>query len=147
MGKGNFMSYAEQYNIRPGDELVSPIFKTGLVKHYVIYLGIDDFGVEIFSENHAKEGVRLVTAYDYFSRIRSFQVKPFEGTDQEREAAVARALSQLGKSYNLVGHNCEHHTSFARTGIAVSKQVAVAVGLFAFFLIIWVATANTTKKY
>jgi|GEM_PF-1650859 hypothetical protein len=147
MGNGNFMSYAEHYNLRPGDELISPIFKTGVAKHHVVYLGLDEDGTEVISENHAKEGVRLVTAHDYFSGTKNFRINPFKGTEQEREAAVSRAFSQLGKSYNLMRHNCEHHVSFVRTGISVSKQVALAFGLSAIFLITCLIIADTNKKY
>lgn len=141
------MSYAEEHNLRPGDELISSIFKTGLPQHHAVYLGPDDYGIDVISENDAKEGVRLVTARDYFSRVKKFKVKAFEGTDQEREAAVARAFSQLGRPYHLMRHNCEHHTSFVRTGVTACKQVAVMVGVLTFLFITWLITADTNKKY
>jgi len=103
--------------------------------------------IEMISENHAPSGVRLVTASDFFSRNKKFQIQRLKVSDQEREAAVKRAYSDLGKPYNLISYNCEHHASFVQTGIATSKQVVVVIGVLTSFLIIWLLLADTTKKY
>ena len=51
-------------------------------------------------------------------------------------AAVRRAYSDLGKPYNLISYNCEHHASFVQTGIASSKQVLFVAGSILVFLLI-----------
>jgi hypothetical protein len=136
------MSYAERHKLQPGDKLISPIFATGLTKHHSIYLGVDEHGTEWISENHAKQGVRMVTAHDYFSRIKNFQIKAFTGSAEDRDVAIIRAYSELGKPYNLVLHNCEHHSSYVQTGIARSKQVAVVVGTLTILLLIWLLAGD-----
>ena len=141
------MSYAQRHDLKPGDELISPIFLTGLTKHHAVYLGTGEYGVEWISENDAEKGVRLVTAQDYFSRIRSFRINAFKGTEQQRDAAVLRAYGELGKPYDLVRHNCEHYASFVQTGIATSKQLALVVFGLTTLLIIWLLGAGTNKKY
>jgi hypothetical protein len=119
-----------QYSLQPGDILVSSIFPTGLTKHYVVYLGIlGKRGIEWVSENDATEGVRLVPLQDYLSLHKPVRVDRFVGNERDRIAVVRRACAAQNKPYDLIRHNCEHHATFVRTGIATSKQVLLAATL------------------
>lgn len=130
------MLFAKKYDLRPADQIITPLFATGLTKHYSIYLGVDQNGIEWISESLPPGGVQLVNATDFSSRNKKIQVVAFNGKEQDREIAVARAYSDLGKPYNLIGYNCEHHASFVQTGVATSKQVgAIIIGLIVVGLI------------
>ncbi|MDX1954704.1 MAG: lecithin retinol acyltransferase family protein [Chitinophagaceae bacterium] len=146
------MNYAQLYGLQPADRLTEPIFQTGLSQHHVIYLGADAQGVEWISENYKFKGVRLVRASAYFRPGKKFRVHKFSGNDQQREAAVRRALSLVGAPYNLIDFNCEHYAEFVQTGKSGSKQVDWVKNLFVFALFVLLigsltyAIANSKKS-
>jgi len=115
--------YARKYGLQPADRIKEPIFQTGFTKHHSIYLGMDPYGKEWIAENHWQHGVRLVKGNDYFKEGNRYTVVPFEGSYQKRIVAAKRALSEMGKSYDLIQYNCEHYSSFVQTGNATSYQV------------------------
>jgi len=117
------MNYALKYGLRPADRIIEPIFQTGLTKHHAIYLGQDRQGREWIAENYKFGGVRLVNAQDYFKKGKLIKRKKFTGTNSQRIAAVKRALSQLGKPYDLIDFNCEHYAEYVQSGVARSSQV------------------------
>lgn len=59
------------------------------------------------------------------------------GSCYEREIVAQRALSLLGKNYDLLNFNCEHLANYAQTGRVASPMVAAAVivGLVALVLL------------
>lgn len=115
--------YARLYNLEPADCIKNPIFQTGLSQHHSIYLGVDDFGHEWISENHHQQGVRMITAEDFFREGKKYTFEKFEGSYTDRVNAVKRALHHLGKPYHLINYNCEHYASYVQSGKAVSRQV------------------------
>jgi len=136
------MIYANRYRLNPADRIINPIFATGLSKHHAIYLGMDDHGVEWISENYQGRGVRMVKARDFFMRSKSFRIQKFDGDWAAREAAIIRALEELGKPYDLINYNCEHYAEFVqynrffsgqverfREGVKVAAICVIAVGL------------------
>jgi len=140
--------FAYKYGVEQADLIKEPIFQTGLSVHHAIYLGIDKQGIEWVAENQKFAGVRLVKAQDFFSSGQTYSVEKFSGSYEERVAAVKRALSQLGQQYDLVSYNCEHYSSYVRTGTSRSKQVenvVAGVGIFALFLFVGKLIGNTNK--
>lgn len=118
-----FAKYALQYGLQPADRIIKPIFQTGISKHHVIYLGMDENGIEWISENQKFVGVRLVEAGNYFHPSKQYNVQKFMGNQNERISAVKRALEILGQPYDLILYNCEHYASYVQTGKAESQQV------------------------
>lgn len=116
-------SYASRYNLQPGDRLIEPIFQTGIAKHHSIYLGADEQGLEWIAENHKFHGVRLVKANEFFRGGQTYEIKRFNGSRFDRLRSVSRALSVVGKPYELINYNCEHFASYVQTGNAASSQV------------------------
>ncbi len=127
--------YARKYCLQPADRIKESIFQTGFTKHHSVYLGIDQNCQEWIAENHWQHGVRLVKADDYFKNGNNYTFDRFEGIYNLRIAAVKRALSVLGKPYDLVHYNCEHYASYVQAGKAESKQVWNAL-LLALFLVL-----------
>lgn len=110
--------YAHQYGMLPGDRLIQPIFQTGISKHSSIYLGIDERGNEWIAENHKSVGVRLIRAEAFFQNKSEVTVERFNGKYNDRIVAVQRALSSLGKPYDIISYNCEHYVSSVQNGKA-----------------------------
>ena len=119
------MLYTKKFGLAPGDRIVRPIFATGISKHHAVFLGADHAGTEWVAENYFKEGVRLVNAVDFFSKMKSFNIVKFNGNYQQRVEAVKRALLKLGTPYDLIDYNCEHFATYVQTGKAFSKQVEI----------------------
>lgn len=134
--------YASKFGLQPADRIKQPIFQTGLTKHHSIYLGIDQYGQEWVSENHKIHGVRLVKAEDFFKEDNCYTIVPFQGRYQLRIAAVKRALSVLGKPYELIQYNCEHYASYVQTGKAESTQIITAIAAIVGLILIGAATEN-----
>jgi len=137
------MNY-QGYTLRPADRLIAPIFATGITQHHAIYVGQDAEGMQWLSENDHTAGVRLIRADHFLARYKTFRVLPFIGTTEQRDEAVRRAYRDLGKPYDLLRYNCEHHSSFVQTGRAISRQVQVVMGGM-LLLILWLSIAGTNK--
>lgn len=54
-----------------------------------------------------------------------------------REQVVQRALTLMGKRYDLLNFNCEHAAYYAATGVARSPQLGWAVLGLAVFGLVW----------
>jgi hypothetical protein len=117
------MNYSTQYGLQPADRIVEPIFQTGLTKHHSIYLGIYSEGNEWISENHYREGVRLVPAKTFSKQRKQFTAQPFTGSLSDRALAVKRALHHIGKPYDLFGYNCEHYAEYVQHERVMSRQI------------------------
>jgi hypothetical protein len=132
------MENLRQYFLRPGDQLVEPVFATCLTKHFAVYLGRLSDGQEWIAENHhLTDGVRLITVQDYAVAGRSLvRIDRFSGTERERQQVVLRAVKLAGKSYDLVQYNCEHFATEVTTGLAESKQVTNVISGLVLLLLI-----------
>lgn len=133
--RGSQAIFAHRYNLQPADRLIEPIFQTGLSQHHAIYLGVDSQGTEWVVENYKFVGVRLISAETFFRNKRQITVNRFDGSHIDRFNAVKRALSLLGKPYDLINYNCEHYASYVQNGKAESKQVNVATLILAALFI------------
>ena len=92
----------------------------GLYKHYGIDCG-DGTVIHYRKPSETIEQTSMAT----FSQGNPVYVAEFsEGFGYIPDVVVARAESRLGEQdYNLLFNNCEHFTSWCKTGINDSKQV------------------------
>lgn len=114
----------QNFNLKPGDEIVLPKSMLQIVNHHAMYMGFDQKGIEWIIENNAESGVRLIQASQFFCNYPFIKtVNRFKGTILEREKLLRNALASVGKSYDVFFYNCEHFTSEILTGRPFSKQI------------------------
>lgn len=130
-------SAISRHNLKPGDRIVEPKSSLRLVQHHSIYLGQDISGTDWIIENKIGFGVRLVTAKEYFSAvIEVTRIERFYGTGEQRKAAVQKALSEIGKPYDLINYNCESFANYIQYGHTRSVQLEGGLAVLLLFLII-----------
>jgi hypothetical protein len=121
-------------NILEGDKC----WVQGRKRHYGVCTGLGRDGQLWFVHNTPSGGVEHtpIAAFAGGQPIHVEQ-RPAPGTEH---IVVARALSLVGRQYNLLFLNCEHVANWAVTGKAESPQVQQRVlwtgvaGLFLAFL-------------
>lgn len=93
----------------------------GTKKHYGICTGRGPDGELWFVHNTSDGGVVHTTRKGFAgNRLIVVETHAAPGTDQ---VVVARALSLVGRRYDLLSFNCEHTANLAATGKAESQQV------------------------
>lgn len=113
-----------QNGLMAGDSVVIPKSNARLIEHYGVYVGLDKMRNHVFAENSVGKGVRLVTDKAFFKGCKSvIAVKRLAGGNFEREKAVKRALSLVGRPYELINFNCEHYSNFVQNERSESKQI------------------------
>lgn len=118
--------------IRKADVVVVPKSEFNLVAHYAVYLGFNQFGEEIMSENKHGYGVRILTTNQFFQENPSYKrLRLFNGNDYQRMQAVNRAISLIGRKYDLINFNCEHYANYVQTNQSVSNQIKWGAGVSA----------------
>lgn len=123
-------SFAVTKGLKSGDIIVVPKSRLNIVQHYVVYWGMDINGNHFYLENNYKYGVRYITEADFVASNPFFnKIIPFPGNEYERSAAIERAVSCIGKGYNVAVFNCENYANFVQTGVAHSEQVNKANGI------------------
>lgn len=131
------MYYANKMGLAPGDQIVEFITPLGITKHFAMYAGWDENGVEWIIENQKFAGVRLVEARQHFQSVLKIdRIEKLQGSNAQRKQVVQNALAKLGKEYNLLNYNCEHFITESTTGMAQSSQVKTAFGILIASLII-----------
>lgn len=127
------MAFLNIRHLSPGDRIVFPKSSFEFVQHHAIYAGNG-----FFYENKGWDKVRL-THYSHLlsgvSKITSIQ--RFSGNERQRRAALERAESMSGESYDPITFNCEHFANYVQFGQFRSKQVestfvGLAIGLIIF---------------
>jgi hypothetical protein len=71
------------YNLKPGDQLVEPLFQTVLTKHHAIYLGKDKNGNDWIDENIKFKNEQIKSSNQYFIlkvRFKLIVLKDFKVT-------------------------------------------------------------------
>lgn len=96
------------------------------VSHYGIYVGPRGPNGEDVVHNAKWDEVQLVSLAEFADGRPVEVVGPAPRTWWHGEQIAERALSLLGRRYELLGFNCEHATNFAVAGNAVSPTVTVA---------------------
>lgn len=118
--------------LEPADVVVVKNKSLGVLDHYMVFVGWNNWGQPDFIANLRDETQWLPfeeiddLSYTYgLSRIRRFN-----GTEAERRVAVQRAMQAVGEPYRFFGFNCEHFANWVQYGKATSQQVALGgIGL------------------
>jgi len=107
--------------------------------HYGIYIG--EWGGHPHSVVHnAKFKEVQIATLEAFADGRSVEIAERTArNDSEAARIVERALTLVGRKYDLVGFNCEHAANFALHGQAVSLAMQGAVMLGAILVLAAVA--------
>lgn len=122
------MNYSKMYGLQTGDQIITPLFASGLSKHFAVYLGYDENGNEWIAENHKLNGVQIISAFTYFNQIKIVdRIEKFRGSMVQRRALISKAKRLIGTPYNLVNYNCEHFATDITTGRAESRQIEITL--------------------
>jgi hypothetical protein len=113
-------------NLQPADVIVLKKQVFAMVDHFSVYLGRDQkTGLPVFAANYTK-GTQYIWGQDvekFLMGLQPERIERFVGTLQQRNEAVARALSKIGENnYNYFTNNCEHYKNFVQTGQPSSQQ-------------------------
>ena len=114
-----------------------------ILNHYVVYVGNETFigilqdGVKILSESELSD---LLVDYE------PIRIKPFEGTDFQRNQAINRAFHRLGQKYSLLNFNCEHFANWVQKGKENSVQVTILLSVFVLGLTYKLIKVNNGKR-
>lgn len=133
--------------LQPGDTVVVPKSSFKLVQHHALYLGCDDYGNHYMCENVIGIGVKLTRVKDFFNSVTLVtRIEKFHRNDLARKTIVQKALSKLGKPYNLINYNCESFCNDIKHNKPKSKQ-SENVLVFASFLglILLIAAIGSSK--
>ena len=142
--------FIKQNNLQPADAIELAMPSTGIIKHYAIYLGIEN-NLPRFIAN-ITDGIQIVEKALLGEFIKKYEVtaiERFEGSIGQRKAAIKKAVSRIGeKAYNLVFNNCEHFKNWVLHGHSSSKQVtAIGTGiLFSGAALSIIGAATNDKK-
>lgn len=130
-----------RFHLYPGDRVVVPKSQFRLVHHHAIF---DGYGY--FYENKFGHGVVRTSFSEFFKNISEIkEIHRFRGTNTQLRAALDRAESLVGKSYDLVEFNCEHFADYVQFGRGRSRQVETVMGLGAIALVTW-AVSQLARK-
>lgn len=114
-----------------------------LVQHHAIYLGKDAFGIRQYIENYIGKGVRVIDESHLFrDGFIATRIEPFMGINFQRIEAVKRAISLIGKQYDLINFNCEHYANTVQHKKSYSNQVVNTIGLSVLALIVRIGFLN-----
>ncbi|MEI9912252.1 MAG: hypothetical protein WDO71_22920 [Bacteroidota bacterium] len=62
------ISYINQYNFKPGDEIIVPKSNFNLIQHHALYLGHDEQDIHWIIENAFGIGVTLYDSRRFFQQ-------------------------------------------------------------------------------
>jgi uncharacterized protein YycO len=131
--------------LNPADVIVAKK-RNGLgrvLNHYVVYAGNDTF------IGNLEDGVKILPKSELSKLLIDYEpisIKPFEGTNYQRNQAVNRAYDRLGQKYNLLSFNCEHFANWVQKGKENSVQVTVAFLILAFGITYKLIKVNNGKR-
>lgn len=124
----------QDMNLLSGDRIVVPKKGMNLIQHHAIYLGFKE-GVESVAENTLEKGVQILSISDFFRDVDVItKIERFEGNHEQRLKSVKKAISLVGKKYDVLNFNCEHYANFVQDKNPISKQVHVGGALILLFL-------------
>src|SRR5262245_34720371 len=124
-------------NLQVGDKLGVPGFPG--TRHYGIYVGTTQGFLRGVVHNAKGLGV-VLTELDAFTvgQAVAVETRVVGGWPAQRLVAE-RALSLVGRSYDLVNFNCEHAATWAQSGRATSPQVGGLVAAMVLVSLIAIA--------
>lgn len=91
-----------------------------ILNHYIVYVGNNVF------VGNLTEGVQELSYYELMRLLQDYEptgVRKFSGSYFQRQDAVNRAYSKLGRKYSLINFNCEHFANWVQFGKLESSQV------------------------
>lgn len=109
-------------------------------KHYGVCTGFGSDGEPWFVHN-TREGGVVHTTRKGFAGNRPIQVEQRAQPGQVANV-VARALSLVGRTYDMLFFNCEHLANLAANGQAKSRQVQQGVMATGFLSLLFLALVN-----
>lgn len=121
----NNSTFARSNGLGSGDVLFGPKSNIGIVQHFIVYVGTDSMGNDLYMDNNVKEGVR----YMYESQMlqenpyQTLQIRRLQTDYNGRQQAMLRAQSLHGKSYHVTEFNCEHFANYVQYNVPYSEQV------------------------
>lgn len=135
--------FVTKNNLLPADAILVRKAPLKLLRHYIIYLGKNNFGYHIFMAN-TLSGVKVYNYQQLMNELKTFvpeRIDRFIGSSEERKEAINRALKRKDEdSYNLILNNCEHFKNWVQKGEHQSSQVStfgtvalIAIGLSLLF--------------
>lgn len=131
------MSFARDLDLQPADVIVTFKSRAEMVQHYVIFIGYESDGKEMFMENKLGFGVRYVDGEQFLRENPTYtRIRKFKGNEYERQAAVERARSKHGENYWLFGHNCENFANFVQYDHSYSRQTGNFLGASFVLLVV-----------
>ncbi|MFY0644487.1 MAG: lecithin retinol acyltransferase family protein [Bacteroidia bacterium] len=119
-------------NLRQGDVVQARRKGVNLINHFIYYAGVNKSGEPVFIGNLINGGVQYLKPSklkELLTEYRFDQVRRFTGTQNQREDSVRRAISQIGRPYNLLTYNCENFVNYAQFGMPSSPQVSKSLNL------------------
>ena len=96
--------------------------------------------------NSKQHGQVVLDDFQGFSSGKAVSLIDRPPTIESKRQTVSRALSMLDQPYDLIGFNCDHHTSYARTGVAESPQLKGFLVLAGIFTLTGIAIYSEAKK-
>ena len=99
-----------------------------ILNHYIVYVGNNTFVGNLsdgVKELHYNELMNLLQDYE------PTRVRRFSGSYFQRNQAINRAYSKLGKKYSLINFNCEHFANWVQFGKIESSQVTTGFVILA----------------
>jgi hypothetical protein len=113
-----------------------------LTKHYGVCTGLGPDGQLWFVHNTPDGGVVHATQ-SAFAGGRPIHVEQ-RAVPGQQAVVAARALSLVGRRYDLLSFNCEHVANLAANGRAESKQVQRGVVATVSLILLALANQNGT---
>lgn len=107
----------------------------GIYNHVGIYVGPTWDGRDVI--HNAKGGcVELISLSEFANGAPVYRRIAAPDDYFQQQAIVERAMSLIGKKYDLIKFNCEHFATLAQTGRAASPQLAglALLGILGVFL-------------
>jgi hypothetical protein len=122
-----------------GTELLQKITPLGPI-HKASVVGVAPDGEELVLD-HPKGGAsHFIPVKDFAAGTETFVGKRGPSSLAEQQAIQNRAVQAVGTRYNVFARNCEHVSSFVRTGKAESPQLAIFVVLAIFLGAVFIAS-------
>jgi hypothetical protein len=114
-----------------------------VLNHYVVYVGNETF------IGNLEDGVKILPKPELSKLLIDYEpvnIKPFEGTNYQRNQAVHIAYDRLGQKYNLLSFNCEHFANWVQKGKEDSVQVTIAFLILLSGITYKLIKANNGKR-
>lgn len=114
-----------------------------ILNHYVVYVGNETF------IGNLQDGVKVLYESELSDLLLDYEpvrIKPFEGSNFQRNQAINRAYQRLGQKYSLLNFNCEHFANWVQKGKENSVQITILASIFILGLTYKLIKVNNGKR-